>query len=113
MLRFGGVQYGQTVRVIYAKRPTALASGDDFTDSGLSESARDVVTLGAMIRIIPNLDISRLHIQQAEAAAIAANRQLDAATVISRDLQRRYAVRLSEERTALNKQYPARIHFGR
>lgn len=115
MLRFGRVPYGQTVRVVYAKRPTALSTGSDefSTVTGLSDSAKDLVTLGAMIRILPNLDVARLHIQQAEAAAIASNRQLDAATSISRDMQRRYVIRLSEERSALNKQYPARIHFGR
>jgi hypothetical protein len=115
MLRFGGVQYGQPVRVVYAKRPTALTDGDDVfaTVTGLSESARDVVTLGTMIRLVPNMDIARLSVQKAEAQAIASTRQIDAGTAISRDLQRRYAIRLSEERKALNMQYPARIHFGR
>ena len=114
MLQFGGVPYGRTVRVVYAKRPAAFTdSTTAFSTTGLSDSCKDVVTLGTLIRLLPNMDISRLSVQQAEAAAIAATRQLDAGTAISRDLQRRYAIRLGEERKALNMQYPARIHFGR
>lgn len=113
-LRFYGVPHNHSVEVVYATRPATFTdSSTAFSTTGLTDSAKDLVVLGTLIRLLPAMDISRLAVQQAEAAAIAATRQLDAATTISRDLQRRYAIRLSEERTSINKQYPARIHFGR
>lgn len=113
-LRILGVPTNSSVEVVYATRPAIFTdSSTAFSTTGLTDSAKDLVVLGTLIRLLPALDMSRLGVQQAEAAAIAATRQLDAGTAIAKGIQQRYAIRLTEERTALNKQYPARIHIAR
>lgn len=54
--------YGNTIRVTYAARPTPLSAlSDNFaTVSGLEDSFRDIVVLGAMAKLTTMPDIARI-----------------------------------------------------
>jgi hypothetical protein len=60
---------GRTVQVYYSTIPTTLTNGnDDFaTVTGLPESSRDVVTLGAAFRLLSYIDTGRINLSSAEA----------------------------------------------
>lgn len=106
-----GLPPGTTVRVTYAKAPTLLtAPADLFSATGLPSSSRDLVVLGAAIRMVPWLDLSRLSVQSAEADALDQPRPLGSAAQLKRELRRDYDLKLVEERRALEAKYPLRQH---
>lgn len=106
--------HGATVRVIYAKRPQPLTSGSaPFTDTGLTLSAKDVLVMGAMSRLVPALDAGRLGVQYVPADEMDQQRQVGAATALAREFERGYQAALLKEQQALQNLYPARVHFQR
>ncbi len=74
---YSNIQPGRTVQVWYAAAPNTLDSNsDDFTDvTGLPETCRDVITLGAAYRLLSYIDPGRINLTSAEAdnAQIEAN----------------------------------------
>jgi hypothetical protein len=107
-----GIGSGELVQVVYAARPTALtAAADVFTTvTGLPASAKDVIVMGAQLRLLPSLDYLRLPTRTAEADAMSNARQGGLAVSIAGKLRETYAQRLLEERTALYDQYPVIPH---
>ena len=113
-VRFRGIPVGRTVQIVYAVNPTVLVGeGDLFSGTGLSESAKDLVVLGTMARVIPNLDVSRLQVQYAAAEEMGQARPQGGGIAVAKFVQQQYMARLRAERTKLNITYPARIHFTR
>jgi hypothetical protein len=112
-LRYG-VPIGRTIQVVYAVTPTQLVNETDlFTSSGLPDHAKDLIVLGTMARIIPNLDVARLSVENAPASELATTRPQGGAISIAKYFEAKYAQRLQSERSELNRLYPARIHFTR
>jgi len=113
-VRFRGIPVGRTVQIVYAVNPTVLVGeGDLFSGTGLSESAKDLVVLGTMARVIPNLDVSRLQVQYAAAEEMGQARPQGGGIAVAKFVQQQYMARLRAERTKLNITYPARVHFTR
>jgi hypothetical protein len=113
-IRFHGIPQGRTVQVVYPTIPVApVADTDLFSDTGLSDGAKDLIVLGAMARIVPNMDISRLNINYVAAEEMTQARPAGGAIAVAKYLEAKYAQRLQQERAILNSQYPARIHFTR
>lgn len=109
-----GVPVGRTVQVVYAVTPTTLTNEvDPFSSTGLSDSAKDLVVLGTMARVVPNLDVSRLSVEYAAASETTQARPHGGAITVAKFLEAKYAQRVRQERAALNQLYPARIHFTR
>lgn len=107
-----GLTSGQKVQVVYGKRPTPLASPTaPFTDSGLTLSAKDLVTLGAMTRIIPAMDAGRLGVQYVPADELDQARQVGAAAALAREYERGYQQALAREQASLQRLYPGRPHY--
>lgn len=107
----GNVPDGAKIIVVYAKRPTALsASGDVFsTVSGLQESAKDLVVLGACARLAPYMDAARLPAKSASADELDQPRQLGTAVQLAREFRQQYTQRLLEEQKSLQERYPLRL----
>ena len=63
------IDAGRTVQVWYTAAPNTLDSNsDEFSDvTGLPESARDVITLGASYKLLSFLDAGRVNLTSAEA----------------------------------------------
>jgi len=113
-VRLWGIPVGRTVQVVYAITPIPLVAETDlFSDTGLTESAKDLVVLGTMARVIPNLDVSRLQVQYASAEEMGSPRPHGGAITVAKFFEQKYRLRLMQEREALNRLYPARIHYTR
>ena len=110
------IQAGRKVNVTYATAPLTLStsSTDSFADqTGLSESVRDVVVLGASYRLLSFLDPARNAITSPQADEIDSKRQYGSGNAATRALYQLYASRLAEEVQAQQQQYPPRIRYSR
>ena len=105
---------GRTVKVMYATHPSVFtATNQDFsTQTGLSESVKDVVTLGAAYRLLQYLDPARAAQYSPQADEIDAKRPFGASNNAVRQLFALYTQRLNEERTKQQTQYPPRVHYS-
>lgn len=106
---------GRTVKVTYATEPTALSNNtDDFsTVSGLPESSKDVVILGAAYRLLTFLDPARASQTSPQADEIDSRRPFGSSSNIARQLFALYTQRLNEEVSRQQILYPSRIHYIR
>jgi len=113
-VRLWGIPVGRTVQVVYAITPVPLVAETDlFSTTGLTESAKDLVVLGTMARVIPNLDVSRLQVQYASAEEMGSPRPHGGAITVAKFFEQKYQLRLRQERAALNIKFPCRIHWTR
>ncbi len=107
---------GRKVKVVYATVPSTISttSTDSFSaQTGLPESCRDVVILGASYRLIAYLDPARTGAQSPQADETDNKRTFGSATNAYRQLFALYTQRLSEENLSQQQQYPPRVHFSR
>lgn len=102
---------GMKVRVVYAARPTTMSlTSTPFSDTGLPASCKDLLTLGASLRLFPWVDIARIPSQSVEMDALAQAKPFGGAVTLARDFKSEYQRRIVEERTALNVKYGRRAH---
>lgn len=92
---------GQTVTVTYAKAPAELASGDDFTTSGLRETARRCVVYGALAELLSTVDATRVLTDSASNSALADVNKVGSATQLAAQLTARYQMELNSEQQRL------------
>ena len=106
---------GRTVKVVYATEPVALSSNSDVftTVTGLPESVRDVVILGAAYRLLTYLDPARASMVSPQADETDAKRPYGSSGNATRQLYSLYAQRLAEETKAQQQQYSDRVHYSR
>lgn len=106
---------GRTVRVQYAKFPTALsASGDEFAStSGLPASAEDVIRLGAMWRLISTVDPGKVIARTPAADLVDAPVPSGESTSVARYLYQLFSVRLAEEKAKQQDNYMSIIQYAR
>ena len=107
---------GRKVKIVYTTVPSTLSttSTDSFTtQTGLPESCRDIVILGASYRLIAYLDPARTGAQSPQADETDNKRTFGSATNAYRQLFALYTQRLSEETMSQQQQYPPRVHFSR
>jgi hypothetical protein len=105
---------GRTVKVMYATSPSVFtSSSQDFTtQTGLPESVKDVVILGAAYRLLQYLDPARAAQYSPQADEIDAKRPFGASNTAVRQLFALYTQRLNEERSKQQNQYPPRVHYS-
>lgn len=106
---------GRTVKVMYATEPTPLADTTDFFAdvSGLPESCKDVVILGASYRLMTYIDPARVSQVSPQADEIDTKRPFGASSTVARQLLALYTARLAEETARQQTLYPTRIHYTR
>jgi hypothetical protein len=112
---YDGVTSGRTVQVWYTSQPNTLdSSTEDFTDvTGLPETCRDVITLGAAYRLLSYLDAGRINLTSAESDSADTKIPSNAGVSASRYLFALYNQRLQDESARLYGKYPTRIHYTR
>ena len=105
---------GRTVKVMYATHPSLFtATNQDFsTQTGLAESVKDVVTLGAAYRLLQYLDPARAAQYSPQSDEIDAKRPFGSSNNAVRQLFALYTQRLNEERLKQQTQYPPRVHYS-
>jgi hypothetical protein len=110
------IMTGRKVNVTYATAPATLSttSEDSFaTQTGLPESVKDVVVLGAAYRLLSFLDPARNTLTSPQADEIDSKRPYGSGNSSTRELYRLYTTRLAEETQAQQQQYPPRIRYSR
>jgi len=112
---YENIQPGRTVQVFYTKIPDVLvANSQEFSVStGLPESARDVITLGASYRLLSYVDSGRINLTSAEADLADSKIPSTAGSNASRYIYALYNQRLNEEALKLQDRFPIRIHYTR
>lgn len=110
------IHAGRKINVTYAAAPSILStsSTDSFaTQTGLSESVKDVIVLGASYRLLSFLDPARNALTSPQADEIDTKRPYSSGNTATRALYQLYAARLAEEVQAQQQQYPPRIRYSR
>lgn len=111
---YDGIVPGRTVNVTYSKRPNELTlDSDDFTDSGLPDSAAEVVILGAAYRVSAYLDTPRVTGMSVEADALDQSTPSGAGAQASRYFFAQYKDRLGIEMRRQYELFPTRVHYTR
>jgi len=106
---------GRTVKVMYATKPHALSSNSDVytTTTGLPESTKDVVILGAAYRLLSFLDPARAAQVSPQADETDSKRPFGASQTATKQLYALYNQRLKEEIDAQQNNFPPRVHYSR
>jgi hypothetical protein len=106
---------GRTVRVVYATDPVAFTANTEnyATQSGLPESTRDLVILGASYRMLTYLDPARAAQTSPQADETDAKRPYGASQTATKQLYALYTQRLNEETARQQSNYPIRVHYSR
>ena len=106
---------GRTVKVVYATDPVAFTTNtqDYVTQTGLPESTRDVVILGAAYRLLAYLDPARAAQTSPQADETDSKRPYGSSQSATKQLYALYTQRLNEEVKAHQQNYPPRVHFSR
>jgi hypothetical protein len=110
---YENIQPGRTVQVYYTTTANTLdANTDDFADvTGLPDSCRDVVTLGASYKLLSYVDSGRINLSSAEADLNDTKIPSSAGVASSRYIFALYNQRLNEEALKLQDKFPIRIHY--
>lgn len=104
---------GRDVRVQYVKFPTAITSGDDFSDTGLPASAEDVIRLGAMWRLISTVDPGKVVAMTPSADLVDQPVAAGDSTAVARYIYQLFSVRLAEEKAKQADNYMSIIQYAR
>jgi hypothetical protein len=106
---------GRTVKITYATDPAPFTTNaqDYATQTGLPESTRDVVILGAAYRLLAFLDPARAAQVSPQADETDSKRPYGASQSATKQLYALYSQRLNEETKAQQQNYPPRVHFSR
>lgn len=105
---------GRPINVTYTCKPSTLQyDSDDFCETGLPESAKEVIIFGAAWRAVSFLDLGRIPAQAAEADAIQANDPIGSGQSASRLLFQMYNQRLQIEQRKQQEVFPVRVRLTR
>jgi len=110
---YENIQPGRTVQVYYTTTANTLdANTDEFADvTGLPDSCRDVVTLGASYKLLSYVDSGRINLSSAEADLNDTKIPSSAGVASSRYIFALYNQRLNEESLKLQDKFPIRVHY--
>lgn len=104
---------GSTVTVTYAKAPSEIATGDDFTECGLRETARPAIIFSAVARLLTFVDATRTLTDSAVAAEFGSAQRVGTATQLAAQLTARYQMEVEKEKERLRKAHPAKWRWSR
>jgi hypothetical protein len=106
---------GRTIKVIYATDPNAFTSNSqDFVEqTGLPDSCKDVIVLGASYRLLTYLDPARAAQVSPQADETDSKRPYGSSQTATKQLYALYTQRLNEETQRQQQQYPIRVHYSR
>ena len=109
------VQPGRIIKVVYATDPVPFTTNteDYSTQTGLPNSTRDVVILGAAYRLLTYLDPARAAQVSPQADETDSKRPFGASQSATKQLYALYQQRLNEETARQQAQYPIRVHYSR
>ena len=105
---------GRTVQIAYATDPVPFTSNtEDFvTKTGLPESCKDLIILGATYRLLSNLDPARASMVSPQADETDSKRPYGSSQSLTRQVYALFTQRLNEEVKSQQEKYPIRVHYS-
>jgi hypothetical protein len=105
---------GRTVQVVYSTNPTSFSTNADiFTDTtGLPESCKDLIILGATYRLLSNLDPARASMVSPQADETDSKRPYGSSQSLTKQVYSLFNQRLNEEIKKQQDKYPIRVHYS-
>ena len=109
---------GRTIHVVYSTDPvpfgSTLASNSQVftTQTGLPESCKDLVVLGATYRLLSNLDPARASMVSPQADEVDSKRPYGSSQSLTRQVYALFTQRLNEEIKSQQDKYPIRVHYS-
>jgi len=105
---------GRTIQVVYSTDPVPFTTNaQEFaTQTGLPESCKDLVILGATYRLLSNLDPARASMVSPQADETDSKRPYGSSQSITRQVYTLFNQRLAEEIKNQQDKYPIRVHYS-
>jgi len=105
---------GRSVQVVYATDPTPFTTNaQEFaTQTGLPESCKDLIILGATYRLLSNLDPARASMVSPQADETDSKRPYGSSQSLTRQVYALFTQRLAEEVKSQQEKYPIRVHYS-
>jgi hypothetical protein len=105
---------GRSVQVVYATDPTPFTTNaQEFaTQTGLPESCKDLIILGATYRLLSNLDPARASMVSPQADETDSKRPYGSSQSLTRQVYALFTQRLNEEVKSQQEKYPIRVHYS-
>ena len=111
---YDAIPSGRTIQIVYAKDPEVFTTNaQEFpTQTGLPESCKDVVILGATYRLLSNLDPARAGMVSPQADEVDNKRPYGSSQSLTKQVYALYSQRLAEEIKSQQDKYPIRVHYS-
>ena len=105
---------GRTIQVVYSTDPTPFTDNTQTfaTQTGLPQSCKDLVVLGATYRLLSNLDPARASMVSPQADETDSKRPYGSSQSITRQVYALFTQRLTEEIKNQQEKYPIRVHYS-
>jgi hypothetical protein len=105
---------GRTVQIAYSTDPIPFTTNaQDFaTQTGLPESCKDLVILGATYRLLSNLDPARASMVSPQADETDSKRPYGSSQSLTKQVYALFNQRLNEEIKSQQDKYPIRVHYS-
>jgi hypothetical protein len=105
---------GRSVQIVYATDPTPFtANTENFaTQTGLPDSCKDLIILGATYRLLSNLDPARASMISPQADETDSKRPYGSSQSITKQVYSLFNQRLNEEVKSQQEKYPIRVHYS-
>ena len=105
---------GRTIQVLYSTDPVPFVTNADVftTQTGLPESCKDLVILGATYRLLSNLDPARASMVSPQADETDSKRPYGSSQSLTRQIYALFTQRLNEEIRNQQDKYPIRVHYS-
>jgi hypothetical protein len=105
---------GRTIQVVYSTDPLPFTSNTEVftTQTGLPESCKDLIILGATYRLLSNLDPARASMVSPQADETDSKRPYGSSQSLTRQVYTLFNQRLNEEIKSQQDKYPIRVHYS-
>ena len=105
---------GRTIQIAYSTYPTPFTTNADVftTQTGLPESCKDLVILGATYRLLSNLDPARASMVSPQADETDSKRPYGSSQSLTKQVYALFNQRLNEEIKNQQNKYPIRVHYS-
>jgi hypothetical protein len=105
---------GRTIQVVYSTDPTPFTANTEVfaTQTGLPQSCKDLVVLGATYRLLSNLDPARASMVSPQADETDSKRPYGSSQSLTKQVYALFNQRLNEEIKNQQEKYPIRVHYS-
>jgi hypothetical protein len=105
---------GRTIQVVYSTDPVPFTANTETftTQTGLPESCKDLIVLGATYRLLSNLDPARASMVSPQADETDSKRPYGSSQSLTRQVYALFTQRLNEEIKNQQEKYPIRVHYS-